>query len=709
MTMSQPFPFKHIGSFCLILFFALFRPAAIWPEVPISTAPLAVLAAWVLLLIKIPASVGYSEFLRQHKQLLYLISAYFLLCGASLIANFHRYPDMPAFVRWGLTFPIIQSALVACGFLFSLPQNARGPSITRKQGSYILLLAIATVIPTITFWQFIDNETAYDVYRYTIAGDLGKQGDTLRSIFATSTDFGAISAIVSLCALIFFINNCTKQKWLLASVFFGIFAANFAAGMLSGSRGFLLAAGVGLLTGAYLVLGGRAKFVILSTPSLLLIGLLILQSAPPSVHLKLTAISPAISTLSLGMPVASEDFAINGLSATLGDRADFWSLAIEETRAHPWLGISNGGYRLLNQSLSGSPINNVHNAILQLGVDAGVGGLLLGVLIIYALFKRTVNSTQVPVFAAILVGLLVDNFSDHSLTWIAISTYAILNCSGESPQLSITAQKKIREVLTSPLTSAVLVLILVSQYYEKKSSYGAMTAAEQINLSASYLSYDYKNMPPILISDKLSLALVESGYRGSLNLYPPIAVSDHCAYSYPGSKLLYLPSEQPTINLPSERRLSSKWRFTLATPSDCDHSQEDPSQISRWISNYHRPYGERLRVDNSQILMITNHIAFFSPIFTATSDQVLSLTMNAQDLQGETPTLVISYYESATGAHIVTIRHDADAGTSQVDFDLPSNSRIGGFLKLKLENWREDRKTGARQQILIKNIRLVPK
>lgn len=247
MTLQAAAPFKHIGSFCVILFFAVFRPAAIWPEIPISTAPLAVLAAWLLLFYKIHHTVGYRAFLTQHKNLLLLVTAYFALCGASLVANHHRYPDLASFVRWGLTFPIIQSALVACGFLFTLPQNKTGVSVSRQPASGFLILLVAGLIPTIAFWQIIDNESAHAFYRYTVAGDMGNSPYVTRSILATSTDLGAISAIIAVAASVLAVQTARLRLWIFANLAVGVFAAHAIAGTLSGSRGFFVCMGAGLI------------------------------------------------------------------------------------------------------------------------------------------------------------------------------------------------------------------------------------------------------------------------------------------------------------------------------------------------------------------------------------------------------------------------------------------------------------------------------
>lgn len=709
MTVSQYRPFRHVGSFCLILGLGIFRPAAIWPDIPVSTAPLAVLAAWLLLLFKIHTTIGFIEFFTRHRTMIALITAYFLLCGASLIVNYHRYPDIAAFVRWGLTFPIIQSALVACGFLFTLPQNTRGPSISRLPASGVWVLFIAALIPGFTFWQIIDNDSAYALYQYTVAGDMGASKYVRRSILATSTDLGAISAIIAIAALVLAVQAARQQRWFLPSLILIICSANAVAGTLSGSRGFFLGMGVGLMIFVSQLLGGRLKLMITWALPLLLTGFLALLFAPDRVIFKLATLSPFFLTLLTGVPPTEHDFTLNPVGTALGDRADLWHRAITETTANPWLGISNGGYRLLNESLGETPINNVHNAYLQLGVDAGLPGLILGAIIVFTLLRRATGIAQAPIYATVLAGLLVDNFADHSLAWIALATYAASQSAGALPVLVTKQQKTWRSTALAAMTSIALFSALVAQYQNTQSAHKAMELAEQIDNVRPYLHSNYWNSAPILITSAMDATLRqqnEARTKGTTARYPSIDASAYCAYSYPSAKLLYLRSEQDLIATGDFRIMGSRWQLSYRVDPDTECASTDPRQISHWISNYHRRYGERLKNPNADILMITDYIAFFSPIFAASTDQLLTLNLNSTDLEGVLPTLVVLYYDAVTGAEVSTTRHNADTGASQLSVKLGPAPSGKAFLKLKLENWRNDREKKLRQEVRIKGIDL---
>ena len=709
MTVSQYTPFKHIGSFCLILFLGIFRPAAIWPDIPVSTAPLAVLAAWLLLFYKIHLTLGFRAFVHRHRFLLIVIVLYFILCGLSLIANHSRYPDTAAFVRWGLTFPIIQSALVACGFLFTLPQNTRGLSISRLPVSGGWVLFIAALIPAVTFWQIIDNDSAYTLYQYTVAGDMGGNNYVRRSILATSTDLGAVSAIIAIAALMLAIQTLRHRQWLFATLAAVIFAANASAGTLSGSRGFFLAMGTGLVALLYQLLGGRIKLMLVWAPSLLLTGTLALLSAPDRMLSTLTAISPIFLSLVTGILPTKHDVTVNQVSTALGYRADLWHRAITETTANPWLGISNGGYRLLNETLGETPINNVHNAYLQLGVDAGLPAVILGALVIITLLKSAKATAQVPIYATILAGLLVDNFADHSLAWIALATYAASHSAGAFPTLANKQDKTWRNTALAATSSIVLFSVLMAQYQNKQSAYKEMELAEQIDKARRYLWSDYWNSAPILITSDMDATLRQQGdarTKGRTALYPAIDPLDYCAYAYPNTKLLYLSGEHDALATGGSRTMGNNWGLSYKLDSHTECASPDPKQIGNWISNYHRHYGERLKSPNADILVITDYIAFFSPIFATPSNHELTLNLTSKDLEGAPPTLVVHYHDAKTGTEITATRHNPDTGTNQLSVKLPSAPSGKGFIKLKLENWRNDREKKLRQEVRIKSINL---
>ena len=702
MTAQTSHSLKHIGSFSVILFLALLRPAAIWPEAPVSSAPLAVLSAWLLLFYKIHKTVGYHAFFLQHKTLLLMIASYFALCGASLIANYHRYPDPASFVRWGLTFPIIQSALVACGFMFFLPQNNRGISLSSAPSSVFTVLLIVMAIPAVALLQVLDNDSAFQFYRFTLAGDLGSKPDVIRGVLATSTDLGSVSAILALTALMISISLTQKKQWLPASLSLAIFLSNCAAGALSGSRGFFLSLGVGTLVAVYFYVGGRVKLFLLRVTPLILFSLLLALYLPDRVESSIAALSPALAALGIGVLPTREDFRVAGIDTILGYRYELWSRGVEQALAHPWMGISNGGYRLLNESIGESPLHNVHNTYLQLSIDAGVPALLLGALFLISLSRRAAGSSRLVVLATILTGSFFDNFADHSLPWIVISTYSIACCNEGLPRPgkkngSIT----LRSNAAIAMASATLLALLVSHFHQRYRAYNAMPLAGQINHAANYLTSNYWDSPPILMSESLSRDLGTSRRAGMLRWYPSIRAADYCAYSYRNGKLLHMREEQRTVNAKSYRGMGERWGFTMGPPDNCVFGDAAVSEFSRWVTNYDDFYGEKLKTKNPSILLVTDYIAFFSPIFEAKHKQTLSLELTARDSNGVRPTLEMTFFDAISGAKLRVEHHLTELGAQQVEFLLRSTPSGAGYVKLKLRGWQSDGDRRAMQEIII--------
>lgn len=701
MTLQAAPTFKHVGSFCIILFFALFRPAAIWPEIPVSTAPLAVLAAWLLLFYKIHKTIGYRTFLHQHQTLLLLAAGYFALCGASLIANYHRYPDMSSFVRWGLTFPIIQSAIVACGFLFSLPQNTKGPSISSTSGSSLAIFAIAAGIPAITLWQILDHDSAYRLYQYSIAGDIGAAEHIRRSIFATSTDLGAACAIISIAALIGLIDSLQARHWLWAAGALLTLALSAISGTVSGSRVFFLSFGAGIFTLLILTLRGRPTVLLLSIVALTAISILALQFAPANVSAKLGKITPIFLVVGIGLPLDTRSLSITVDQTVLGERSSLWLRAMEQIGENPHLGISNGGYRLLNESLGESPINNVHNVLLQLGVDTGVGGLGLG-LVLIALLVRLVQKTAVlAIFVTALSGLLVDNFTDHSLAWIALTTFALAN--GAKPRLgdlgTLVQSNRVNNALT--IIIGVIVIGILIRHKALEKSYQSQSIAHQINTTRDYLWGDYWNDAPIFLSKELSETMGHARAEGASRLYTEIPVDRACSYAYPGGQLLHLTSESINPLLHEPTVMGDQWSRTKFENNDCLADATNLASIGDWISNYdyYSPSTARFS-DAKQIRMITDYVSFFSPIFSARKPQTVHITAVGKELEGISPTLIVTYLDAKTGDTITELAFRVGREERRISIPMAGTKSGRAYLRLRLRDWQSKSST-QRQEVHI--------
>ena len=707
MTNPPNHLFKHIGSFCLILFFALFRPAAIWPEVPVSTAPLAVFTAWLILLIKIHATEGYDSFLRRHRLIICLVGAYFVLCGASLIANYHRYSDLAGFVRWGLTFPIIQSTLVACFFLFNLPQNANGPSLTRLPGSTIIVFAIAVTIPSMALWQALDNNGAYEIYQYTVAGDMGNIPYNRRGILAVSTDLGSVSAILSIAALLLTVKTVQTREWLWVIGSLLIFALNAISGVSSGSRGFFLSFGVGMLALIVFWLRDNITLMLQAVLAFAAVGVLTLQYAPTQISTKLNKIIPIFLSSNIGLPVDMRDMIPSLSTAALGDRANLWQRAIEQSVANPWFGVSNGGYRLMNESLGETPINNTHNAFVQLGVDAGVGGLILGLALIALLIRQCQNTAVLVLFITALGGLLVDNFVDHSLAWIVLTTFSLASMAN-LPVVITRASEQIKKIQTGLLiVTTVAATGVAANYYSTSQVYKSYDLANQINAAEAYFWDSYWSDPPILISDKLREAVGAAQVRGNLSLYGSVPFEHVCAYAYSGAKLLHLASEKGKSLQPKSRAMGIRWGLIEFDKDGCIDESIDPEELELWTSNHHKYFLTRgLSKNGDRLRMSASNIRFFSPMLDASKQQNIEVTATLTGTKDHQPVLEMSFLDGATGELIVEQAFVVSNETQKISMLLPRISSGLGYIRLRLRKWSENVDIAGAQQVIIKSINI---
>lgn len=710
MTLRDAPPFKHVGSFCIIFFLAVFRPAAIWPEVPVSTAPLAVLAAWLLLFFKIHKTVGYRTFFAQHKTLVLLIAAYFMLCGVSLIANHHRYPNIVSFIRWGLTFPIIQSALVACGFLFTLPQNEKGPSLTRAPASGLFVLAIAAVVPAMTLWQTLDNQNAYHFYQYTVSGDIGNIEYLKRSILATSTDLGAVSAILSIAALMGATERFQKREWLWGLAALLLFSLNVTSGVLSGSRGFFLSMGVGVFTLLALWLRTHLKLMLLAVVALANISILMAQFGPTNLLVKLAKLTPLFHSMHIGLPFDRRDLSLNlTTEALLGNRKDLWLRALDNVIAHPWTGISNGGYRLLNESVGDTPINNAHNAFLQLSVDAGIGGLLLGLVAVGLFVKRHQRKTLLAILMAAFTGLLVDNFTDHSLAWIVITTFALANSA--APQLNeISSPVKTKLIGASLFGLAILSAVgITAKYQIQQHEYAARGLADQIYLASTFYSNDYWNDPPILISENLSKVLGEARDVGTLSLYGEVPSENACAYAYYGAKLLHLPDEKLRPQFQEARGMGNQWAITNLEGHRCAADSRDPTNLKHWTSNHYQHFSTSgSKKNGTQLRMVNDNLALFSPIFDAHYQQTVRIWTRGTALEHIDPTLQVTYFDAASNRIMTEQIFEIKSETVQILMPLLSVKSGKAYLRLRLRDWQQNQATKQEQEVIVKGIEILP-
>jgi hypothetical protein len=411
---------QQSGTMLLLLTLALVSPSAVVPNLRLPTEAILVASAYLILWIRIYRTIGLSEFCKTYRNELVLILAYQLLCTASLALNFDRYADLHEFFRWGVVFVVGQTLLPVCAFIFLLPNTHNHNSLTKKPFIVAIALGILATLPLLALWQVYDNEGAHSIYRFTIAGNLAND-PTIRSVFATSTDFGSISAVISIAFCILAFQH--RHKYLLYPlIFFFIAALAFIAGLQSGARVFLLMLGSAAAYVTIVISARDWRKGIIAIFALMIATVIVAQNLPPSTASKFKKMVdgvPYLHTEETRLTLVNQDSALRGL---LGERYDIWRLAVTRASNNLPLGISNGGFRLEYETLSGSRLHNTHNVLLQSLIDSGILGFAILLLLFCKIWRRSTQSQKVLIIG-VLSGLMVDNFTDHSFAWIVIVAF----------------------------------------------------------------------------------------------------------------------------------------------------------------------------------------------------------------------------------------------------------------------------------------------
>ena len=413
---------RHIGTFSLLLCLATVRPDFVFPNTGLPVGPLVLLFGFAALLWKVIATIGFGEFVQRNKTLLILVFSYQFLCLISLAVNYSRYDDYYNLARWGFTFIAAQTLLPICVLIFSLPQHHHRLSLTTSAAGGWILAALGLIIPLMAFLQAFSPLLSIKLLSPFVASAIPIiPGYDVRGIFAAPTDLGAISGAISwtlgVCA--FF----TRSSNPLLAIFMAVLALlNFGAGLLSDSRNFILFNLVVFAAMTTLHLWSASKLKAICT-GLLIIPLFYLSMLvlPNGLLIGIGKFIPAFEKSAMNEAIQLSDL-IPAISVTsLDERGRLWVTAWELVEKNPIIGISNGGFRLLNNSL---PIHNTHNLFLQSLIDAGVAGFTVICIGLLAIIKSAKGNTPLLAFVfGIIATLQVDNFIDHSYAWVIIITF----------------------------------------------------------------------------------------------------------------------------------------------------------------------------------------------------------------------------------------------------------------------------------------------
>ncbi|WP_404401797.1 O-antigen ligase family protein [Idiomarina seosinensis] len=708
---QSSFKFRHVGSFTLLLLLSVFQPKSIWPEFPIQFVPAILVVLGLLLIYKVWLTIGLKGVWQKYRVELGLFAAYEVVCLISLFVNSDLYPTTAEFIRWGLTFPIFQLSIPMAVLLFVLPQNERGISLTNRLEKWKLppaspLVFLVVLFCGIAFWQMADYAEAWEVFRYSIAGDSFLQTENTRqflidrlgytntrSLFAVSTDLGGIATVVVVGLLCLALTTARQQRTLVSiCTLLALLVA--AVGMFSGARVFLLGTGIGIIAIALTTFKHQKRLALLVIIAAVVAAHLALLFTPLSYTRKLAEFFPYLFYLNTGVPVQVADFIPSISLESFGDRVPIWSRAIELIKENPLLGVSNGGFRLFSANNGGAVVNNAHNAYLQLLLDAGIVGALLVAALIARLVKRVASGANV-LLLAVATTLLVDNFADHTLSWVFICGYLVTHLSAvKVPCWSvqqISAQKPIKAVVTCSLALSVVLWVVLAQY--KQQQFKQHPVEQRLSAIRGQLLSGYSQSAPMFINKDLRDTLLKEGNpRRSLARIGNEQPNSLCSYRYPGS--WYITTDN--LDNPEQRQLGAMNERPLVfgqtkSIKGCSTNNLDPLDIKHWVSSHGKWTGlfvERQGRDEIE-LRYHNYISFRSPIFTV-ANNLEQLQLAFENLRKvDTPArLSMNVINADTNKSLIE-QQLVIADKAKAELDLTGITGKSVFIQLRLKHKNE--------------------
>lgn len=419
---------NHLATFMLLLMFAVIRPEGLFPGIGLPVGPLCLLAALVILPLKIHSSMGFANFYKKYRLPIILICLYQLLCSFTLLANLDRYTDLAEFFRWGMVFVAGQMLLPLCIFIFLIPEGT--PRLHRP--SSVIILALSglgiALIPTSVLLQVYFPEFAASGIQYFVGGDILAIKAPIRGIFATSTDLGAISGILTFFAAALAAQSFRKSHLKLA-LFTSCTIVFTLVGALSESRNFVLFIGVATLTVALARnWATNMTFFAAFLPTFATVYYFSAYIMPPALVSKLGAHIPHFENVSKGVETSILDLLPRISYAAFEERGPLWKHAVNLIIEHPIFGVSNGGFRLAQDcSLTSHEYScrlNTHNILLQSAIDGGLfGTVIITVLLTYIIKKSAHDRWSLAFVLGVIATLMVDNFADHSYAWIVVVSF----------------------------------------------------------------------------------------------------------------------------------------------------------------------------------------------------------------------------------------------------------------------------------------------
>lgn len=689
--------FRHVGAFTLLFLLSVIQPTSIWPSIPFSFAPVTLLILVVLLISKIINTIGLQNFFKNYRWELCLVSLYQCLCFISLIYNRERFETSNEFASWGLTLVIVQFALPLTVWLFSLPQGQNKLSLSRQRYGWVFIAAIFLLIPFVAIWQKLDNQSAFSFYRYFIAGNIGDVGN-IRSVFAISTDLGAITAIISISC--FSIAACLAKQGAKSEtlIFTLVGMLNLVSGFLSGARVFILMIALTIIAVLILRFRKRIDLLVLSALIFILSTVLIVQLSPVTAIVKLGGIFPAVFSVNLGTELLLSDSI--PVFAETEQRIAIWTRALSYIVENPLLGISNGGFRLTGDSMG----NNTHNILLQTAIDGGIFATLVFVILLILILKRS-NSTAIRVLVlSCFCGLMVDNFSDHSLPWMVVTVACVASFTQDwHPRMT---PQEINQRLSTwfAIVGLGMLICVLFIHYSKSSALNKMHRFEQLELVYPIFSGKRKQGFPVIVNQSFIGADFGEPLPPILRLFTQIDEKYLCSYAYPDSVIVSNSLEN--IEFKHSRNISETLTLYSEPVGNCELALSSPLGLSNWVSNNADYFGKQiLNQGLSELWLSDESVVVWSPIFEPTHE-LLSFDVEVSSLVSQTSIMSVSLHCGFSG-EVIDIREVSfNTNVSKVSFNLSTVSQSKVYIGIQLEQIDSDANGAIKSSFLVHNFAL---
>ena len=408
--------------FLLLLAMTLTKPSSFLPIPVLPMVPITLLLMLLITVVMFVKSPSIMSYYLRFKVEFGLFIGYITLCIISLGINLDRYETMAEVIHYGVV-PIAVSFSAVLFFILFKPLSV-GTNSNGNLMYFSLSCLVFVLLSVIGIWQFFDYESSKTITRFFVSSELPDETDffNVRSLFRVSTDFGPMLAVLCIVLL-----SLTKQQLYnkyRVMILLALVPLFFAAGLMSGSRNFVSTFTLGLLVvSASLIKRNLKLFIVCGLVVIAVVNASILSSE--RLRFSYGKYFPYIEKVHARATLEIGDFVpqLDG-NSSLSGRIDLWVRAIEEVSNSPLFGVSNGAYKLSDTSFS--TVNNTHNLVLQVLVDAGILGLILVCLLLYRINGHLTEAGK-PVFWAVIASLMFDYYLDHSLPWLVCISWMLSN------------------------------------------------------------------------------------------------------------------------------------------------------------------------------------------------------------------------------------------------------------------------------------------